>query len=116
MKPNSISGVTYRVADVESTASFYETLGLRVGQVGADYARLYVNWFWVDLVPAGEGSPGAGGGPDLYIKVDDIEEFHRQAVAAGLEPDGDPESPSKGVRQFTLPDPDGHRLVIFEKK
>jgi hypothetical protein len=48
--------------------------------------------------------------------VDDIEDFHRAALANGLRPDGEPERQPSGNREFVLRDPDGYNLVFFQKK
>jgi uncharacterized glyoxalase superfamily protein PhnB len=57
-----------------------------------------------------------GAGVFLYIKVDDVDEFHTAALSKGLKPDGEPESQPSGNREFVLRDPDGYNLVFFQKK
>jgi catechol 2,3-dioxygenase-like lactoylglutathione lyase family enzyme len=51
----SISGVSYRVNDLDATAVFYEGLGLRAGKRDDSSATFYVNWFWVEFIKAAEG-------------------------------------------------------------
>jgi catechol 2,3-dioxygenase-like lactoylglutathione lyase family enzyme len=60
--------------------------------------------------------PAKGSGPYVHIKVDDIEEFHKAALAAGLKPEGEPEKRPSGNREFVLRDPDGYKLLCFQKK
>src|SRR5688572_8208971 len=118
MKVNSISGLTYQVKDLAKTAEFYEGLGFRRGKDKDGSITLYVNWFFVTFV-AQEGSGKAkvaGAGVSLYIKVDGLDDFHAEVLAAGLEPEGEPEVGATGIREFTLRDPDGYRLTFFEKK
>jgi catechol 2,3-dioxygenase-like lactoylglutathione lyase family enzyme len=120
MKPNSISGVTYSVKDLAKTAEFYETIGFRRGKEESDRVTFYVNWFFVTFIAsdgeeAESGTKGAG--QFLYVKVDDIEDFHKGVLAAGMKPDGEPEvvQPS-GNREFVLRDHDGYKLAFFQKK
>jgi catechol 2,3-dioxygenase-like lactoylglutathione lyase family enzyme len=117
MKVNSVSGITCHVEDLARAAEFYETIGFRRGKEEPDRVTFYVNWFFVTLVAHDQTEAGAkGAGLYLYIKVDDIEDFHRAALANGLRPDGEPERQSSGNREFVLRDPDGYNLVFFQKK
>jgi catechol 2,3-dioxygenase-like lactoylglutathione lyase family enzyme len=126
LKPNSISGVTYHVKDLSKTAEFYEALGFRRGKEEPDRVTFYVNWFFVTFI-AQDGEedpelrkeaelPSKGAGQFLYIKVDDIEDFHKAVVSEGMTPDGGPEVRPSGNREFVLRDPDGYKLAFFQKK
>jgi catechol 2,3-dioxygenase-like lactoylglutathione lyase family enzyme len=117
MKVNSISGITCHVDDLAKAAEFYETIGFRRGKEESDRVTFYVNWFFVTLV-AQDGSevPTKGAGHFLYVKVDDVEAFHKAALSKGLKPDGEPERKPSGNREFVLRDPDGYSLVFFQKK
>jgi catechol 2,3-dioxygenase-like lactoylglutathione lyase family enzyme len=116
MKVNSISGITCQVKDLARSAEFYETIGFRRGKEEDDRATFYVNWFFVTLIAHEGDVPAKGAGVFLYIKVDDIEEFHRAVVSEGLKPAGEPERQPSGNREFVLQDPDGYNLVFFQKK
>jgi catechol 2,3-dioxygenase-like lactoylglutathione lyase family enzyme len=122
MKLNSISGINYEVRDLARTAEFYEALGFRRGKDEPGRLTFYVNWFFVTFVDqsqAGDAEPepaSKGAGVYLHIKVDDIEEFHRGAVSKGMKPESEPQKRHNGGREFMLRDPDGYRLVFFEKK
>jgi catechol 2,3-dioxygenase-like lactoylglutathione lyase family enzyme len=114
MKPNSISGVAYQVEDLSRTAAFYEALGFRRGKDHPGRATFYVNWFFVTFIEGPrDGEPGSG--VSLYIKVDDVDEFHGELVAAGMSPAGQPQKGPSGGREFQLRDPDGYLLVFFKK-
>ncbi|HLZ14939.1 MAG TPA: VOC family protein [Candidatus Saccharimonadales bacterium] len=115
MKLNSISGVTYKVRDLDKSAAFYESIGMRIGKRDDNHVTCYVNWFWVDLV-ADDTAGDKGVGASLHIKVDSIEECHKDLVAQGMKPEGEPETQPSGDRTFALRDPDGYQLVFFEKK
>jgi catechol 2,3-dioxygenase-like lactoylglutathione lyase family enzyme len=116
MKVSSISGITCHVEDLARAAEFYETIGFRRGKEEPDRVTFYVNWFFVTLVAQDESEVGTkGAGLLLYIKVDDVEDFHKAVLAAGMNPDGEPEKRPSGNREFVLRDPDGYKLVFFQK-
>ena len=50
MKLNSISGTTFKVKDLQKSAAFYESLGMRLGKRDNSHVTCYVNWYGVDLV------------------------------------------------------------------
>jgi catechol 2,3-dioxygenase-like lactoylglutathione lyase family enzyme len=117
MKVNSISGITCHVEDLAKAAEFYETIGFRRGKEESDRVTFYVNWFFVTLVAQDQAEvPTKGAGVFLYIKVDDVEEFHKAVLSNGLKPAGEPERQPSGNREFVLRDPDGYNLVFFQKK
>jgi catechol 2,3-dioxygenase-like lactoylglutathione lyase family enzyme len=126
VKVTSISGLTCYVKDLARTAEFYETLGFRRGKEELDRATFYVNWFYLTLV-AQEREDDAelrkeattatmGAGLLVHVKVDDIEDFHRGVLSKGMKPASEIREPSRGRREFMLRDPDGYKLVFFEKK
>jgi catechol 2,3-dioxygenase-like lactoylglutathione lyase family enzyme len=117
MKVDSISGITCHVEDLARAAEFYETIGFRRGKEESDRVTFYVNWFFVTLVAQDQTAPEAkGAGLFVYVKVDDVEEFHKAVVSKGLKPVGEPERQPSGNREFVLRDPDGYNLVFFQKK
>jgi catechol 2,3-dioxygenase-like lactoylglutathione lyase family enzyme len=117
MKVNSISGVTCHVQDLSRAAEFYETIGFRRGKEEPDRVTFYVNWFFVTLVVQDQAKvPARGEGVFLYVKVDDVEDFHKALVSEGLKPAGEPQRQPSGNREFVLQDPDGYNLVFFQKK
>jgi len=116
MKVNSISGITCHVDDLDKAAEFYETIGFRRGKEEPDRVTFYVNWFFVTLVAGGQtDTPAKGAGVFLYVKVDDVEDFHEAVLSKGLKPEGEPERQPSGNREFVLRDPDGYNLVFFQK-
>jgi catechol 2,3-dioxygenase-like lactoylglutathione lyase family enzyme len=125
MKVNSISGVSCYVADLDRTVKFYESIGFRRGKDQPGRATLYVNWFFMTFIATDDEQdaelrkeaeqPSKGSGVYVHIKVDDIEAFHKDALGAGLKPEGEPEKRLGGGREFVLRDPDGYKLVFFKK-
>ena len=116
MKISSISGLVYRVGDLDNTVEFYESLGFRMGKRDDHEATCYVNWFWVRFVAdsdsdGGEPEPG----PTLYLKVEDIDDYYGALLANGFTPSTEPRKQRSGTREFLLDDPDGNTLAFFAK-
>ena len=117
MNVNSISGITCHVGDLAKAAEFYNTIGFRKGKEESDRVTFYVNWFFVTLVAQDQTeAPTKGAGLFLYIKVDDVEDFHKAVLSKGMKPAGEPRVQPSGSREFVLRDPDGYNLVFFQKK
>ena len=126
MKVNSISGLTCYVEDLARTAEFYEAIGFRRGKEEPDRMTFYVNWFFVTFVAQDRVDdpearreaepPDKGSGLDIYVKVDDLDDYHATAVSKGLKPASEPRVGQGRNREFMLRDPDGYKLVFFEKK
>jgi catechol 2,3-dioxygenase-like lactoylglutathione lyase family enzyme len=117
MKLNSISGVHYSVQDLSRTAEFYEAIGFRRGKEEQGRLTFYVNWFFVTFVAEdGDEAPEQGAGVRLYVKVDDLDEFYNGVLSKGMKPASEPQAAPNKTREFMLRDPDGYKLVFFEKK
>ena len=126
MKVNSISGITCHVEDLSRTAEFYEAIGFRRGKEEPDRVTFYVNWFLVTFIAQDREEdaelrkeaelPTKGAGLFLYIKVDDVEDFHKAVLSKGMKPTGELRVQPSGSREFVLRDPDGYKLVFFQKK
>lgn len=115
MKIGSISGVEYRVKNLERTVQFYESLGFRTGKRDDHEATCYINWFWVRFVESDDAAPSTEE-QTLYLKVDDIDDAYGHTVAQGLLPATEPRTQRNGgPREFRIEDPDGHRLALFAK-
>jgi catechol 2,3-dioxygenase-like lactoylglutathione lyase family enzyme len=126
MKVNSISGITCYVEDLARTAEFYEAIGFRAGKQEPDRLTFYVNWFFVTFIsqdreedPESKSEaelPNKGSGLYIHVKIDDLDAYHEGAVSKGLKPASEPRARHGGGREFVLRDPDGYKLVFFEKK
>jgi catechol 2,3-dioxygenase-like lactoylglutathione lyase family enzyme len=124
MKLNSISGITCYVEDLARTAEFYEAIGFRPGKQEPDRLTFYVNWFFVTFVAEDREddpelrreaeAPDKGAGLFMYVKVDDVDDYYEGVVSRGLKPAGEPRVRA-GNREFVLRDPDGYKLVFFQK-
>lgn len=125
MKMQSISGVVSYVKDIKKTADFYEKLGFIITKNEPEHLSIRLNWFWIDFHPQDkEDKPefqeeanleNKGAGTFLYVKVDDAEAFHKDVLKKGLKPSSEPKDWPWGNREFILRDPDGYKLVFFQK-
>jgi catechol 2,3-dioxygenase-like lactoylglutathione lyase family enzyme len=113
MKIKSISGFTLNVQDLEKSAQFYESLGLRAGKREADHAIFYINWFWVELVES--ASEKKESDLRIAVNVEDVDEFYKGVIELGYQPDSEPADQTWGRREFMLQDPDGYKLAFFQK-
>jgi catechol 2,3-dioxygenase-like lactoylglutathione lyase family enzyme len=126
MKLSSVSGISYLVKDIAKTAEFYESLGFRIGKQDAGKLTCYVNWYSVEFIAQDKTAKpeqkqdaeklNGGAGVYLQLKVENADEFYEGVVAKGMKPDAAPEGKKTTGRSFVLRDPDGYRLVFFEKK
>jgi catechol 2,3-dioxygenase-like lactoylglutathione lyase family enzyme len=128
MKISSISSLTCVVKDLKRTIEFYEALGMRLGKQEEDRVTFYVNWFAMDFIAASQPinaeyqrealamQAGTGAGIYIHIKVENADEFYEGVIGKGMTPDGKPEGKASTGRSFILRDPDGYKLVLFEKK
>ncbi|HKX72671.1 MAG TPA: VOC family protein [Candidatus Saccharimonadales bacterium] len=116
MKLKSISGAVYYVQDLQKTAAFYDKLGFRAGKQEGNTVTVYVNWFWLEF--HGQGSDvktNKESGAFIYISVDSVDELQSTLVAKGITPATDPTQSAMGRKELLVVDPDGHKLVFFEK-
>jgi len=115
MKPKSISALTYRVADLDTTLAFYEGLGFRVDRNDGQVAVVYLNWFSMEFHLANDVDSAPKDGPLVLASVD-LDSFYAGALAAGYHPESTPQRTINGRREFSLRDPNGYLMVFFEKK
>jgi catechol 2,3-dioxygenase-like lactoylglutathione lyase family enzyme len=136
MKMKSIAGMVFYVKDLKQTAKFYETLGFLVTKNEENHLSIRLNWFWIDFHPQDKQSLRSfqdlkedipefqkeavlepkGAGEFLYISVEEIDDFYKELIKKGLKPASEPKDYPWGNREFILKDPDGYKLVFFQKK
>ncbi len=102
------------VKDPSKSADFYEDLGFLVSKREADLASVRVNWFWVDFVKAHEYRATGNDGQYLYVSVADVDETYKSLTEKKLKPTK-PEDYKTGRRETMISDPDGYKLVFFQK-
>lgn len=125
MKLVSVAGVVCYVKDTKKTAVFYKKLGFKFHKRTPEHVSIYLNWFWMDFHPQNkEDKPefqkeanlkNKGAGLFLYIRVDDVDKVYNTLIKKGLKPSSKPRDWPWGNREFVIRDPDGYKLVFFNK-
>src|SRR4051812_47947917 len=121
MKIKGASAYTCYVKDPQTTADFYQKLGLDIKDQSSDRVVIYINWYRIDFVRAGSddyeqfknesSSSQKGAGVFFYFSVDDVDQAYHDTTAAGLKPATQPQNTAWGTYEFVLLDPDGYKLV-----
>lgn len=114
MKPKSISALVYKVVDMDKTIAFYEGLGFRVDKNDGRVAVVYVNWFSAEFHLAQDIDTKPKDGPMVLVSVE-VDEFYKEALAAGYKPESELQKTIHGRREFSLRDPNGYLMVFFAK-
>ena len=126
MDLKSVSSLACYVKDLDETIKFYGTLGFEFRKREVNHATAYLNWFSIDFmltskedkeefIKEAKAEP-KGSGIYINIKVADVDEFYKGMVAKGLKPASEPRNWPWGNREFVIRDPDGYKLVFFNKK
>ena len=114
MKLISVSSLLYYVSDLEKSKSFYEAAGFNFDKSTDSRVVTYLNWFSIELRKA-EGPVSSNSGEYVYVKVDSVDELKARLESKGHET-GEPESAGAGVTELQVSDPDGYKLMFFQKK
>ena len=109
----SLSAVTLAVSDMARSTAFYEALGFEriYGGPDAGFTSYRAGRSYLNLIaaqPTDESAPGFWGRAIFY--VEDVDQFHASAVAAGLTPEFAPRDAPWRERYFHIQDPDNHEL------
>jgi uncharacterized glyoxalase superfamily protein PhnB len=101
-----------------SGAWYHDVLGCEIDDVEAGnwcFCRAGEVTFMLGRCP---GVPAASELGDhsyvAYLRVDDVDEFHRRAIAAEADVLKAPKDEAWGMREFGLRSPDGHRFMLGE--
>jgi predicted enzyme related to lactoylglutathione lyase len=108
------------VPDLERSAAFYrDVLGFEVREIGDPGWRLFVRdgcrimaGRCPDALPAAELGDHSY---FAYLVVDDVDAYHRRAVAAGAELLKALRTEPWGMRDFGLRTDDGHRIMLGQE-
>ncbi len=117
IKINSVSSIVYYVKDLDKSAEFYEALGFRPGNRTESSFNVYVNWFSIEFrLATGAAIDNTGTGAYAGVRVDNAKEFYDFAVSKNIKPATEVTDQPGGVREFVITDPDGYKLIFFDKK
>ena len=114
MKLISVSSLLYYVNDIDKSKEFYEAFGFHFDR-DKDRVVTYLNWFSIEFRQATEPTNNDCG-ELVYIKVDSVAEMQERLAAKGIKPEGEPKNVGGGATEMIVCDPDGYKLVFFEKK
>lgn len=125
MEMKNVSGIVCYVKDTSNTADFYEALGFKFDIRKPDHLSVHLGSFWIDFHPQDkEDKPefkqeanldNKGAGLFLYITVGNVDEFYQGLLTKHLRPSSKPRDWPWGNREFVIRDPDGYKLVFFQK-
>ena len=98
------------VRDMPSAVSFYrDKLGLPLGFESPFWSEFETGGTKLALHPASSENPA--GSVQLGLAVDDLDEFHREAVKGGLKFTSEP-AEIHGTRVARFLDPDGAEIAV----
>jgi len=115
------------VESPERSATFYNQIGFTVLSTSPDLAEVRLGDIKLDLIAnatakqSGEKfekeamSESKGAGLYLNIETTEIDALYQQLIDTGLTPSSQPRDWPWGQREFALRDPDGYKLVFYEK-
>ena len=102
---------TLPVSDMRETIRFYEAAGFDVESYDDGFAFVHFDDQSVfDLDLTERMDPGVNGA-GCYIITDDVDDWHRRFVTAGL-PVSTVEDQPWGMHEFTLTDPSGNHIRV----
>ena len=111
MTVTGLSAVTLAVQDMAKATAFYDALGFETifGGADAEFTSYRAGDGYLNLILTHGGATWTWWGRAIFY-VDDVDAFHRNALARGLKPSSAPDDAHWGERYFHITDPDGHEL------
>lgn len=113
----SISAVTFLVADMGESVGFYSSLGfgLLFGGVEAAFSSFSVGSGYLNLQAQDEEPAGARLWGRVVIWVSDVDEMYKRARRGGWRTETEPADAPWGERYFHIRDPDGNELSFARR-
>ncbi len=123
----SVSGLGLYVKDISKTVAFYKKLGLSKVIKKDGVTNVYLNWFWLQFTENKTAkklgkefqkeafAKVKGAGLYINVSVDEIDKLYASLVRKGLKPSSKPRDWPWGNREFVIRDPDGYKIVFFQK-
>ncbi len=118
------SAVAY-VDDPAKTADFYQKVGFTIDRNEPDHVSVSLGDYWMDFHPGSKEdkpefqeeavSTPKGIGLFLYFRVTEIDNFYQELLEKGLVTSSEPRDWPWGNREFVVRDPDGYKLVFYQK-
>lgn len=107
----SINALTLATHDMARAVAFYTALGFvpKYGGADAEFTSFYCGSQFLNVIAVPLETRLDWWGRAIF-HVDDVDAFHANALARGLEPEAPPRDAPWGERYFHICDPDGHEL------
>jgi len=97
------------VTDLEATQAWYrDVLGFEIAWASSDFGAVWQDRVEIFFARVGRAAPGAC----LCVRVVDADALWARYRERGAKIVAEPEDKPWGMREFTLEDPNGHRLRI----
>src|SRR5690349_16659867 len=114
-KDMKITNLVLWVQENKLAEKFYKKLGFEVVQSDDNHSLVALDGFMLDLVSMRDQEPftrdsmsgNKGRGVYIYIRVDSVDDKHKELLAQGFAPATAPKNWPWGNREFILKDPDG---------
>jgi len=123
----SLNLIGLYVKDVDTSISFYKTLGFELVSNDGSFAEMKLKGMKLTFTAQETardkdasfqadafGEP-KGTGMYLNIEVDHIDDYFAQLKESGITPSTEPRNWPWGQREFVVRDPDRYKLVLYEK-
>jgi len=117
----NLNTILLYVADLQASAEFYNQLGFTVSGEDRSMIRATLGSITLTLLDQREAffqqdTPREkGAGLFLEIETDDVNGCYEELIGKGLKPSGEPHDWPWGNREFAVKDPDGYRIVFWQK-
>ncbi len=123
----SVSGLGLYVSDIKKTVAFYKKLGFNKVSKDEGSTKIYLNWFWVQFTENATSknlgkefqkeafAKNRGAGLYINVSVSEIDAYYSSLLKKRLKPSSKPRNWPWGNREFVIRDPDGYKIVFFEK-
>lgn len=110
------------VSDVNASAKFYQDLGFTITKETQEMCIAKLGDFELhchdqDSVRFKEESKikPKGGGVFIYVAVENIDDYYKSLIDKGVNPSSKPRDWDWGNREFVIRDPDGYKIVFYQK-
>lgn len=118
----SVTSVLLYVTNTHETAKFYQALGFFVDEETDEKVIVRLKEFEFHcfdktkvFFKQDSNIEQKGIGVFFYIQTENIETYYETIVEKGLKPSSAPKEWEWGNKEFVIKDPDGYKLVFYEK-
>lgn len=121
MSIKSINSILLYASNLSKSHEFYKKLGF-ITNKNVDFVEAVLDDFILTLFDQNKVHfkeeakiKPKGAGLFIMIKTDGVDEYYKTIKEMGLKPSSKPKDWPWGNREFAIKDPDGYKLVFFER-